>query len=228
MSIVLFDNTEKPKNPSIPHLCEMWKDLAHLRKQVCTLETELGIARDVIETQALELKEAQKDSLTQVLTRQSFVENLRDISPRCLAKQDLSSVLLMVDLNKFKQINDTYGHEVGDLALQVVARTLEKNACQHDLVARRGGDEFLVYLQDVDHAGLEKRVGCISEALSDLSFDYYGTMINFSASVGGVQYDLGVSIEDNMHKADLSMYRIKKERKTIRETAPFSGTAPGL
>jgi diguanylate cyclase (GGDEF)-like protein len=118
--------------------------------------------RDVLETQAL------ADALTGVANRRSFDTALHRSAAR--ARDEGGTVaLLTVDVDYFKQINDTYGHAVGDQALQLVAGALESVARRDgDTVARLGGDEFVVLL-DADQMGARRAADEIREVLARTS-----------------------------------------------------------
>jgi len=120
--------------------------------------------------------------------------------------------VLYLDLDHFKDVNDTLGHPAGDALLKVVADRLRACVREIDMVSRFGGDEFAVLQEDVDNiAGSEALAAKICQALA-ASFSIGGNQLHFSASIGIVPYDDDVADpEAMMTKADLALYRAKTE-----------------
>ena len=117
--------------------------------------------------------------------------------------------VLLLDLNQFKSVNDTLGHQVGDQLLQQVARRLESCVRAVDLVARMSGDEFIVLLESVDHAGAAQRARQIAAALAS-PYQIGTHTVTSSASVGVVSSQAGfATIDDYLRAADAAMYQAK-------------------
>lgn len=127
-----------------------------------------------------------------------------------------AGALLLVDLDGFKLINDTYGHAVGDDCLREVARRLSEVCCNAGLVARIGGDEFAVLLDgDPSDTALDAEAAGIIAALAR-RFDADGRSITFGASVGIARAD-GCDADDLFARADAALYAAKaKGRNTFR------------
>lgn len=117
--------------------------------------------------------------------------------------------VLLLDLNRFKAVNDALGHHAGDQLLQQVARRLEACVRPVDLVARMSGDEFNVLLEAIDPAEAIERACQIAAAL-DASYEIGGHAVTISASIGLVSSEAGmVTIDDYLRAADAAMYRAK-------------------
>ena len=165
--------------------------------------------RKMAEQTIIEL--ARIDSLTGLPNRAAFMERLRLGFAR--SKQGAKPfAVLYLDLDHFKDVNDTLGHPVGDALLKVVADRLKACICETDMVARFGGDEFAVLQEDVsnqtDSEVLATKI-CLSIA-APLSID--GNQIHSGASVGIVPYQPNIADpEAMMSKADLALYRAKNE-----------------
>jgi len=127
---------------------------------------------------------------------------------------------MMIDLDGFKQINDQYGHKVGDLALQRVADLLKGHLRTSDFACRYGGDEFAVLLPDTSRNEAEKLKERLNKGLSESN---KGAAIQISLSVGIKESD-GSSFSDLMHDADSEMYR----EKNLKNEAPISDVAENL
>ena len=166
--------------------------------------------RKMAEQTIIEL--ARIDSLTGLANRAAFMERLRLGFAR--AKQGAKPfAVLYLDLDHFKDVNDTLGHPAGDALLKVVADRLKACICETDMVARFGGDEFAILQEDVsnqtDSEVLATKI-CLSIA-APLSID--GNQIHSGASVGIVPYQANIADpEAMMSKADLALYRAKKRR----------------
>lgn len=117
----------------------------------------------------------------------------------------------MLDIDHFKSVNDTYGHETGDHVLRPVAKTLARSLRPFDLSGRWGGDEFLAVILNVDAAHLgvvAKRVRALIAATRIPLEDNY---LSVSVSIGGTLARASDSPETPLNRADLSMYRSKME-----------------
>jgi diguanylate cyclase (GGDEF)-like protein len=153
---------------------------------------------------------ARYDELTALPNRVNF----RDEIGRLLATQqgsDHMSALLFVDLDQFKQVNDTLGHPCGDQLLCAVADRLREMLRPEDFVARFGGDEFVVFQQNVhsaeDAAGLARR---IVDRLSE-RYKIDNHLVEIGASVGIAMTARGVSADTLLKNADMALYRAKAD-----------------
>lgn len=117
--------------------------------------------------------------------------------------------VLVLDLNRFKAVNDTHGHHVGDQLLQQVARRLEACVRTGDLVARMSGDEFNVLLESIDPAEAADRARQIAAALA-VPYEIGAQTVTSGASIGLVGSESGLAtIDDYLRAADTAMYRAK-------------------
>ena len=119
--------------------------------------------------------------------------------------------LMFVDLDKFKPVNDTYGHAVGDELLKAVAGRMKSSLRKGDTVARTGGDEFIVVLSELDEVKDAGVVG--AKVLADLArpFAIEGKILNISCSIGiSVYPEHGTNLKELMSRADVAMYQAKK------------------
>jgi diguanylate cyclase (GGDEF)-like protein len=153
---------------------------------------------------------ARYDELTALPNRVNF----RDEIGRLLAAQqgqDHMSALLFVDLDQFKQVNDTLGHPCGDQLLCAVSERLREMLRPEDFVARFGGDEFVVFQQNIhsaeDAAGLAKR---IVDRLSE-RYKIDNHLVEIGASVGIAMTAPGVSADTLLKNADMALYRAKAD-----------------
>jgi diguanylate cyclase (GGDEF)-like protein len=128
--------------------------------------------------------------------------------------------LVYLDLNEFKQINDLYGHHIGDLYLQEVAVRMKLQLRSHDLLARLGGDEFVALLPMVrNRAGVEE-IALRLEHCFDEPFALEGQILQGDASIGVALYpEDGVTRDDLLNAADAAMYAVKNARRLAAETS---------
>ena len=165
------------------------------------------------------------DSLTEVYNRHFFNEMLpREIERARRYRQQLS--VLLMDIDGFKQYNDTYGHLKGDMVLKTVARLFSNQLRSSDTIARFGGDEFVVILPEANRRKATAIARRISEAVAAQAFESAG----LSVSIGVASYRPGLTPEQLLDEADQEMYRRKEEsRENHREQegAPPAGRPAG-
>lgn len=160
---------------------------------------------------------ARCDSLTGLLNRHAFGNNLQQMISRAERNQT-SFALLFIDLDKFKQINDTLGHETGDSLLQEVAVRFRSVIRDCDLLSRLGGDEFTLAIE----ANRNRITGdaiVVSEKLINAlekPFNIYNHEITIGASIGiSIYPDSGFNTSQLMQAADLAMYRAKSKGSNL-------------
>ena len=160
------------------------------------------------------LRNACHDPLTALPNRVLFIDRLRQTIERSRRRNDYNFAVLFLDLDGFKQINDRFGHSIGDDFLVAIARRLESCLRSGDTVARFGGDEFAVLLEDIkdvtDATNVAKR---ILETLS-LPLKLNGNQIIPTASIGIALSSHGYEEPQNLIRdADIAMYRAKRQGK---------------
>ncbi|WP_422847577.1 EAL domain-containing protein [Acidovorax sp. M14] len=162
------------------------------------------------------------DALTQLPNRRLLVDRLQQVLVNG-ARSGLTTAVLFVDLDNFKTLNDTRGHEVGDLLLKDVAQRLRSCVREQDTVARLGGDEFVVVLQNLssdapEAAAQARTLGELMLAQLRQPYELAGHEHHFTASIGVTllthQRD---SVDEVLKQADMAMYRAKDAgRNTLR------------
>ncbi len=150
------------------------------------------------------------DGLTQIPNHRKFQDFLTGEIERCQRyRQPLT--LLLLDIDKFKSFNDTYGHPVGDLVLKMVARTLTQSIRTSDFCARYGGEEFVVALIQADEALAVPLAERIREAIERTLVQAEGKTLRVTVSIGSASFPLdGTSKSDLIDNADKAMYYSKK------------------
>jgi len=123
--------------------------------------------------------------------------------------------ICMIDIDNFKHINDKYGHIVGDYAIKELANTLKSNTKGKDIVARFGGDEFCLFLQDISEEDTNSLIHKIKREINETSFKLYNTELNFTISVG-VATTKTNSLQDMINHADLELLKEKEKKHNVR------------
>lgn len=152
------------------------------------------------------------DTLTQLPNRRALMQHLEAATRRC-DRNGASLAVAFIDVDNFKQINDTLGHQAGDLALQKVARRLVTAVRGCDEVARIGGDEFIAIIEEVDSyedciTVIERMVSAVRESCT-----INNSEVHLSISVGVAIYPKDGNIQQLISAADTAMYRAKKDGK---------------
>jgi diguanylate cyclase (GGDEF)-like protein len=150
---------------------------------------------------------AMRDPLTGLANRRSFEQGLSTE----LTRPDPDCAVLLLDLDGFKAINDTWGHDVGDKVLVTVAERLRTTVRNTDVVARIGGDEFAVLARPAHQAGVlrERLAECLSRPMP-----VAGVLLHPSASIGLAPVLAGATQSDVLREADHGLYEVKRARPT--------------
>ena len=155
-------------------------------------------------------KSAIHDGLTDLLNHKAYKERLtEELSRAKRFKQSL--VLLILDLDKFKRINDTYGHLYGDYVLSEVSAILKDSVRNIDICARYGGEEFAIVLVNTDIENARPVAERIIEKVSEFHFNKDGIEENMTISAGMSEYpNHSIEMKKLIAHADLAMYEVKK------------------
>jgi diguanylate cyclase (GGDEF)-like protein len=167
-----------------------------------------------VERQAVESRyQALHDGLTGLANRVMLADRIEQCLRTTGGREDRVAGLLLLDLNKFKDVNDTLGHQAGDLLLQEVASRLSGAVRDSDTVARLGGDEFAVLLPRVSSAEHCMEIaGRLLEALQGPA-DLNGVLVDISGSIGAALYpDQSANAAELLQHADIAMYAAKRNR----------------
>ena len=173
-----------------------------LSKQIAELDSKVEESR----------AEALKDALTSVANRRGFNEAIH----RWTARSNRSLrpfTLAMIDLDGFKGVNDLHGHAIGDCILIVAARCLRNGIRSSDLLARYGGDEFVVMMEGIDIEQTKQRLGEIVNKIASARYEYQGlgrrVVVQFTASCGVSEFVPGEPFGDLIARADDALYEAK-------------------
>lgn len=187
---------------------------ALLRQQSAEIEsrrTELAQAHERLKAQSAQLYQASiTDSLTGLRNRTYALNGLRELLHGARA-QGRKPVVMMFDIDHFKQINDQYGHLVGDRTLEKIAETLLLHAAPEALCARLGGEEFLYVIADADRASAHFQAELLRRKLCELRVEHDQGVLAISASIGVccVEDLSEPTVQRALRSADQAMYQAK-------------------
>lgn len=180
----------------------LYDKLKKQKKEIASLEESLEI----------EKRNSCIDSLTGIYDRGYLDKNAQQIID--LADRSEQAVhFLLLDLDNFKQINDTLGHSAGDDILRKVADKIRSVARHTDTYVRLGGDEFFLILPGTDSNGAKLLSQRLEREISKIPKELGITCSGFGASIGAINHKTGDSFEKSMKNADGMMYRVKERRK---------------
>ena len=185
---------------------------SHLENDSDTAPNLISVGIDLTERKKAECRLswlADHDHLTGLYNRRKFQEICETIV-NMGQRYNHSGALLFLDLDSFKNVNDTLGHQIGDALLKIVANELVKIIRDTDTVARIGGDEFAIIMPEIDTEGACRVAQKISEHLHDLAIPGVATMQRVSTSTGIAMFpEHGTIIGDLLANADIAMYQAK-------------------
>ena len=197
---------ETPDGHNIGTLCAIDRKPRDLAPD--QIEMLQDLARLVID--AFMLRQiAETDSLTGAQTRLGFERDVNREIERSRRYGGSASVIA-IDLDHFKSINDTFGHQAGDRVLQAVVRICKQNIRCVDLVCRLGGEEFVIYLPETDILGAKHVAKKLRKIMEETPISFNGNEIRFTASFGVARYsDRTHTFNDLLHQADYALYEAK-------------------
>jgi diguanylate cyclase (GGDEF)-like protein len=182
----------------VPESERLIEEISRLRGQVAQLNARVA-----------ELDElAHQDSLIQLPNRRGFMRELERLCAR-VGRYGNGAAMLFVDLDGLKMINDTFGHRAGDESLIQVAELLTAGLRRGDVVARIGGDEFGILLENATEQSAHETAARLVERICGCEFTHDGDELPLSVAIGVAVIDGSASPEEVMARADEEMYRRK-------------------
>ncbi len=187
--------------------------IAPVKNSVGDIVNFIGIKEDISERKALEeklQKLANTDSLTGLFNRRVFLERLKQESERIVRLGGFAT-LLMLDLDFFKQINDTYGHATGDEALRQFSKIVRNHSRSIDVPARLGGEEFAILLPSTNQHDAEVVAERLCQEVSEIAIEHSKGIVKMTVSIGGALISADNSDgELALSHADNALYHAKK------------------
>jgi two-component system cell cycle response regulator len=160
------------------------------------------------------------DELTKLHNRRYFIEAMEGEFERA-NRYETEMALIMMDLDHFKEVNDTHGHPAGDMVLSEIGRTLKELVRRNDIACRYGGEEFAVILPNVSRDNIYAAYERFREIVSKQPFEYETKKIHITISIGIAFSNDAKLINDLLTHADQALYQAKKtgRNKTLTYTA---------
>jgi diguanylate cyclase (GGDEF)-like protein len=187
---------------------------AELQEQVRRATEELRRQRDVAE------RAARIDPLTGVHSRRAFTEAVEVEIQRAL-RYGLPLSIIMIDLDHFKAVNDTYGHATGDAVLASFANVISQEVREVDVIGRYGGEEFLVLLPNTDVTEAMRVADRMRMAIASGELQVQGGVLRYTASFGVAGFDAReLSLNRFIDRADAALYEAKHRGRNRVELAP--------
>jgi diguanylate cyclase (GGDEF)-like protein len=181
-----------------PDTGQLIDEIGRLREQVAHLQERVA-ALDVL---------AHQDTLIKLPNRRGFMRELERLIDRA-RRYDHHAALLFVDLDGLKMINDSFGHAAGDEALKQVAQLLSGGVRRSDVVARIGGDEFAILLENASEDSAHETAERLVDLVCGCEFRHDGDALPLSVAIGVAMIDGAAELEAVLAAADEEMYRRK-------------------
>lgn len=166
------------------------------------------LRNDVKKAQAKMAEMSTVDELTKLHNRRYFIEALEGEFERA-SRYEIEMALIMVDLDHFKKINDTYGHPSGDIVLSKIGGILKKHVRRNDIACRYGGEEFAVILSNVSRENIYAAYDRFREMVSEHLFEYESNQFHITVSIGIAYSNNAESANDLLSQADQALYQAK-------------------
>ena len=194
------------------------RENALLRAEIARLRAAMTMQQQEIETLQTH---AVQDALLPVLNRRGFIAEIARAFSFCV-RYRMPATMLYCDLDNFKRINDTHGHEIGDRMLQHAVMILQSGIRRSDILGRLGGDEFAILLWNADselgHAKAEELKQVVGESVCETPVG----PLRLSLSCGVAQLELEEPPEQLISRADAAMYEDKRVRRRARRSAALA------
>ena len=154
---------------------------------------------------------ANRDYLTGLYNRRYFYNTMNEYIEDVKRSGEKFAVA-MIDIDHFKKVNDTYGHDIGDRVIVTLADILRSSTSPRDVVSRFGGEEFCIVLKNINRYSAEDILARIHAEVANYSLQIdQERVITFTISIGAVLYQDGESLDDAINEADMLLYKAKKE-----------------
>ncbi|MBN1867652.1 diguanylate cyclase [Candidatus Sumerlaeota bacterium] len=171
-------------------------------QRICELQSELIVAHETLR------KLAMQDQLTGILNRGAILERLECELSRS-RRQCRSLTVALADIDHFKAVNDTHGHQAGDCVLQQFVRRVESNRRLYDSIGRYGGEEFLIIIPETDQESARVVLERIRKAVADGPMHYGDIPIAITVSLGATISRPDLDVDALIQAADTALYRAK-------------------
>lgn len=190
--------TKEMENVSSERFSQLVNELDSTQGELTEIKTQLEITK----SQLL------RDPLTELYNRTAYEDRVEVEYSRCKRNKTPLSVA-MWDIDHFKNINDSYGHDIGDRVLKAFAKVIQVRIRKTDMFVRFGGEEFILLMPDTTAQQALSLNDKLREKFSECKFSYHDDIFFVTSSVGIAEYSDDTSHEDLLKKADLALYESK-------------------
>jgi diguanylate cyclase (GGDEF)-like protein len=179
------------------------KDLLHANDRLHTQLVEIGLLQSQLRDQAI------RDPLTNLFNRRYLEETLERELSRA-EREEYPLCIIMMDIDHFKSVNDTYGHEAGDIVLRTLADTITVQSRHGDFACRYGGEEFVLVMPNISIETATERAMELHQTIEELNIPYGRFNLSVTISMGIAWYpEHGDTKEDILRASDKAMYVAK-------------------
>jgi len=227
-----------PKNSPL-EICKLWSAISSLVSRLQESNKEVkklnnSLSKDIEKateklraTNKYLYKISSNDHLTKIANRRYFEDSINKLLKMKVGER---ASIILIDVDKFKFINDEYGHEAGDLALKHIAKLMHKCTRKGDLPARLGGDEFIIYIRNCGPNSLAKIAENLRATVNNTPIMWGDQQIDLSLSIGTVNHviDGKVTLDQLIKYADDAMYVSKENGRNNVSTYQFEKTKKQL
>jgi len=191
-----------------------YKKIIYCNDEIGMLTEQLFNMKEQIDYNFEKLKElSTTDPLTGIKNRRSFFESSEKFF-KLARRKGLALSIIMLDIDFFKKVNDTYGHIVGDEILKFISKIIEKELRDSDIFARYGGEEFIILLPDTDIEGAFKTANKLRKIVEDTPYEG-DVEVSITISLGVAQLENEKIFNDLIKKADKALYKAKDSGRNI-------------
>lgn len=204
------ENGKHSIETSIKETSQLQESIQDMKKQIREKLLSLYVTNESLKQDIEKYKlDMFLDPLTNLFNRRFLMKCTED-----LQRSTSKVVICFLDVDSFKMINDTYGHDIGDIVLKTLAENLRGEIRKRDLAFRVGGDEFVVLFLDLHILEAQRVIERIQRKLEDVKFkDFPDLRISVSYGFSEWSQGSGISIEEALKEADLEMYKNKFQKK---------------
>ncbi len=221
-SVRQSQNLEQLKQSVTDHLDTIQQALVsyqHSQEEKESLATQLEVLMNRVETIETEARESKRqleeqrykathDHLTRLPNREAFNERVFQEFQRYQRYQRPLTICIC-DIDLFKQVNDTYGHQAGDKVIKTIAKTMSSRLREVDFIARFGGEEFVIIMPETDTRQALDVLDTIRSTVASMPFRFRDTPVDISISVGIAGFAKNDSVESVFERADKALYQAK-------------------
>ncbi|MFB0517380.1 MAG: diguanylate cyclase [Candidatus Neomarinimicrobiota bacterium] len=213
---------EAMKSGALDYIPKTYLTYDQLTKSLVNAREKWDLRKEKERLQEELARMAMYDALTDILSRRALIEQVEFETQRT-KRYNRNLSILMIDIDHFKQVNDTYGHVAGDTVLKEVAQILQKQTRGSDFVGRYGGEEFLVLLPETSLIKALVLAEKLRKRVAELALHFNGQVIKgTTVSIGVADYQGDSTVEEFINRSDQWLYEAKANGRNQVQPQPSS------